>query len=125
MLSVPLANGCGCIHGGPGNGWCVPPLIRKDNIYSMHTPVYVYLSSEPFSKIKLRPTSHFGVYRTDPIKLVVNETTVATYQYVRLDRVFNKIFIYDIHLRRDVGSLGLGEFYDEQMGGRGKLGRDE
>ena len=59
----------------------------------MYTPVYVYLSSEPFSKIKLKPTSHFGVYRTDPIKLVVNETTVATYQYVRLDRVFNKIFI--------------------------------
>ncbi len=98
----------------------LPPLIRKDNIYSMYTPVYVYLSSEPFSKIKLRPTSHFGVYRTDPIKLVVNETTVATYQYVRLDRVFNKIFIYDIQLRRDVGSLGLGQFYDEQMGGRTK-----
>lgn len=101
------------------------PLIRKDNIYSMYTPVYVYLSSEPFSKIRLKPTSHFGVYRTDPIKLVVNETTVATYQYVRLDRVFNKIFIYDIHLRRDVGSLGLGQFYDEQMGGRAKSGGDE
>lgn len=84
----------------------------------MYTPFYVYLSSEPFSKIKLRPTSHFGVYRTDPIKLVVNEATVATYQYVRLDRVFNKIFIYDIQLRRDVGSLGLGQFYEEQMGGR-------
>ncbi len=91
----------------------------------MYTPFYVYLSSEPFSKIKLRPTSHFGVYRTDPIKLVVNEATVATYQYVRLDRVFNKIFIYDIQLRRDVGSLGLGQFYEEQMGGRPKAADNE
>ncbi|GAB2718466.1 MULTISPECIES: hypothetical protein [Comamonas] len=91
----------------------------------MYTPFYVYLSSEPFSKIKLRPTSHFGVYRTDPIKLVVNEATVATYQYVRLDRVFNKIFIYDIQLRRDVGSLGLGQFYEEQMGGRSKPADNE
>ncbi len=91
----------------------------------MYTPFYVYLSSEPFSKIKLRPTSHFGVYRTDPIKLVVNEATVATYQYVRLDRVFNKIFIYDIQLRRDVGSLGLGQFYEEQMGGRPKPADNE
>ncbi len=91
----------------------------------MYTPFYVYFSSEPFSKIKLRPTSHFGVYRTDPIKLVVNEATVATYQYVRLDRVFNKIFIYDIQLRRDVGSLGLGQFYDEQMGGRPKPADNE
>ncbi len=91
----------------------------------MYTPFYVYLSSEPFSKIKLRPTSHFGVYRTDPIKLVVNEATVATYQYVRLDRVLNKIFIYDIQLRRDVGSLGLGQFYEEQMGGRPKPADNE